>query len=66
MANKHVQNVCEGSGKPLNFEKPESDDAVGAIADGRGVLKAYCFVCTNTPTFNKKTNVFRKHSKDKK
>ena len=65
MANKHVINPCENSGKFEGLEEVRAD--VESIApDNKGVLKTKCPVCGNEATVNKKTMVFRKHSQDKK
>ena len=65
MANKHVVNPCDNSGKFEGLEAVRAD--LEAIApDNKGVLKTTCPVCNNMATVNKKTLVFRKHSKDAK
>lgn len=58
MANKHVVNPCDNSGKSEGI----GPDAVPTV----GVWKAECPVCGNKATVNKKSLVFRKHSKDSK
>lgn len=65
MANKHVVNPCDNSGKAEGLEEVIS--GVMAIAHGpKGVQKALCPVCNNMVTVNKKSLVFRKHSRDTK
>lgn len=69
MANKHVINPCDNSGKAEGIfvdADPATSDIRDVKTNAKGVLKLECPVCGNEATVNKKTLVFRKHSKDKK
>lgn len=56
MANKHVLNPCKNSGT-----KVSEKDMAEAKVDAKGVTKAYCELCWDNVTVNKKTKLYRKH-----